>query len=587
MLTATPVQERLRRWDAALSDDTTDEVVDRLLTLAPFKDMNPANFPASAPLRSLLKNDTCLRRYKKGEVVVREGDYGTSAFMVVSGAAQAVLTPDLSPAAIGRHEPARRGILRSLAQLWTNSREDEVARKLSERGGLRAARPFSKKGGKIVLQDLPRVLDGDRTARLETGEFFGEMGALSRIRRSATIVAYEDDSELLEIRWQGLRDLMRYDYQLRQHIDRLYRQRALASFLGELPFLQHLSEQEKKKVADAVQFETYGDYDWSGDYKKLLQTDSPVKNEPMIFGEGDYPNAVVVIRSGFARITERYGHGHRTLSYLGAGGLYGLKEIAHNWRQPDRPVALLQTLRVIGYSHVLMIPVSVMEEIVFPSLPKDELPPLIDEQASARSFASSPSISRTRLPGGEAHAPAAAAALDSHLIEFLTENRYSNGTKTMVIDLDRCTRCDDCVRACAATHDNNPRFLRHGAIHDNIMIAQACMHCADPVCMIGCPTGAIHRAAFGGEVVIEASSCIGCTVCSNNCPYGAIRMVEARNRAGEILVATDAKPILKATKCDLCIDQSGGPACVRSCPHDALTRVNLNTVDQLQAWLQR
>jgi Fe-S-cluster-containing dehydrogenase component len=172
-------------------------------------------------------------------------------------------------------------------------------------------------------------------------------------------------------------------------------------------------------------------------------------------------------------------------------------------------------------------------------------------------------------------------------MEFITQNRFFNGTETMVIDLDRCTRCDDCVRACAETHDNNPRFLRHGPIHKNLMVAQACMHCADPICMIGCPTGAIHRDTFEGNVVINPASCIGCSACANNCPYGAIRMVEIRDRKGRILVASDAQPIQKATKCDLCIDQYGGPACERACPHDALKRVNLNTLDDLVEWLQR
>jgi Fe-S-cluster-containing dehydrogenase component len=172
-------------------------------------------------------------------------------------------------------------------------------------------------------------------------------------------------------------------------------------------------------------------------------------------------------------------------------------------------------------------------------------------------------------------------------MEFLTEHRFFNGTQAMLIDMDRCTRCDDCVRACASTHDNNPRFLRHGPVHDTMMVAQACMHCADPICMIGCPTGAIHRDAFEGEVVINSATCIGCTVCANNCPYSAIRMVEARDESGQILVASDAKPIVKATKCDLCLDQYGGPACVRACPHDALERVDLNTLDNLADWLKR
>lgn len=587
MPTITEAPVRLRRWDAALSEEMTDEVVDWLLRLAPFKDMNPESFPASAPLRSLLKNDTCIRRYRQNEVVVQEGDYGTSAFMVLTGAVRAMLRPDLPSTATDRNEPERRGFFRSLAQLWTNSREDEVASKATGATSLGRPNRSSKTEQRIVLQDVPRVLDDDRTALIESGEFFGEIGALSRIRRSATIIACEDGTELLEIRWQGLRDLMRYDHQLREHIDEIYRQRALTTFLSEIPFMRHLSEAAKRKVADAVQFETYGDYDWSGDYKKLLQTDSPVQSEPMIFGQSDYPNCVVVVRSGFARVTERYGNGHRTLSYLGAGGLYGFEEIAHNWREPSRPVPLLHTLRVIGYTHVLMIPVSIMEEVVLPALPESDLPPLIPEETKVWSAASKPTDSAKSSEVALAKANSGKAPIKADLMEFLTQNRYFNGTKTMVIDLDRCTRCDDCVRACATTHDNNPRFLRHGAIHDNVMIAQACMHCADPVCMIGCPTGAIHRDAFGGEVVVNSATCIGCTVCSNNCPYGAIRMVEARDETGEILAAQDARPILKATKCDLCVDQKGGPACVRSCPHDALQRVNLNTLDDLQAWLHR
>jgi len=120
-----------------------------------------------------------------------------------------------------------------------------------------------------------------------------------------------------------------------------------------------------------------------------------------------------------------------------------------------------------------------------------------------------------------------------------------------------------------------------------VMVAQACMHCADPVCMIGCPTGAIHRDSFEGQVVINPSTCIGCTACANNCPYGSIRMTEQRDEEGAILVASDARPIVKATKCDLCIDQYGGPACERACPHDAMARINLNTPDALAAWLRR
>jgi Fe-S-cluster-containing dehydrogenase component len=223
---------------------------------------------------------------------------------------------------------------------------------------------------------------------------------------------------------------------------------------------------------------------------------------------------------------------------------------------------------------VLVIPATVIEKFVLPAMPESSLPPLVSTGP------------RSRTPSPAANG-AAESRVTAEMMEFVTQNRFFNGTETMVIDLDHCTRCDDCVRACAATHDNNPRFLRHGPVHNNLMVAQACMHCTDPICMIGCPTGAIHRDMFEGNVVINPSSCIGCSACANNCPYGAIRMVETRDRNGRILVASDANSILKATKCDLCIDQFGGPACERACPHDALKRVNLNTLDDLVGWLNR
>ena len=146
----------------------------------------------------------------------------------------------------------------------------------------------------------------------------------------------------------------------------------------------------------------------------------------------------------------------------------------------------------------------------------------------------------------------------------------------MLINLDRCVRCDDCVRACASTHDGNPRFIRHGKTFSNWMVANACMHCADPVCMIGCPTGAIHRSMSGGTVIINDDTCVGCETCANSCPYSNIRMVPIRDENNQqILDQQNHKPIIKATKCDLCADQISGPACVFSCPHDALKRVDL------------
>ncbi len=179
-------------------------------------------------------------------------------------------------------------------------------------------------------------------------------------------------------------------------------------------------------------------------------------------------------------------------------------------------------------------------------------------------------------------------AVDPTMLDFLADHRFLNGTQTMLINLDRCTRCDDCVRACASTHDNNPRFIRQGPKHDHIMVANACMHCVDPVCMIGCPTGAIARDSDTGTVRINDRTCIGCGTCANSCPYSAIRMVEIREPGGAFFVDDATKlPILKATKCDFCAGQLTGPACQAACPHDALIRVDMSDLTSVGQWLNR
>ena len=172
---------------------------------------------------------------------------------------------------------------------------------------------------------------------------------------------------------------------------------------------------------------------------------------------------------------------------------------------------------------------------------------------------------------------------DAGLMNFFVENRFINGTKTMLINLEKCVGCDDCVTACANAHNNNPRFIRHGERHGKYMVANACMHCSDPVCMIGCPTGAIHRLQ-SGEVIINDITCIGCATCANSCPYNNIRMVNVRAEEGTLLLDEKHNPIVKATKCDLCHDQLVSPACEYACPHNALKRVDIRDLDKISGW---
>jgi len=225
--------------------------------------------------------------------------------------------------------------------------------------------------------------------------------------------------------------------------------------------------------------------------------------------------------------------------------------------------------------------VPVVERLILPTLSDDDLAAVLGKPSPKKRQAEAPSEANAK----SSLFVSANDDVETGLLEFLVDNRYVNGTAAMVIDLDRCTRCDDCVRACAATHENNPRFTREGPKYGRFQIAQACMHCIDPVCMIGCPTGAIHREPDSGLAVINDDTCIGCKTCANSCPYQNIRMVEIRNAQGELYRDAESQlPIQKATKCDFCLGQLSGPACVRACPHDALVRIDLSDVETVARW---
>ena len=539
---------RPQRWDVPFGADMTDAAVDGLLARPEIAAISADNFPQHVSLRGILLNDTRIVAFEPGDIVVREGDYGSSAFLILSGQLRVVLAPGLPGDALGRQPALKRTFLETLSQLWTNRRIPEVRDPQRYRDRHLASRRAKDGAARVFIQDLPAVLDKHRTAVLEAGAIFGELAALGRVPRTATILA-EKPSQLLEIRWQGLRELRRYDPGWKRQIDATYRRNALQTHIEADPLFAGLSPVARDAVVTRVKFKTYGSFDWHVSYKQMRGTaEAAQADEPVIAAEGTRPDGIYLVRAGFARVSVPLGSGRRTLSYLGAGDHFGLEETYQAWKSGE-PVYLKRSLTALGYVDVLRVPAHVLEKHVFPSLP----------------------------------APAPLASLerpiaDDAFVEWLVDERFINSTQAMLIDLDRCVRCDDCVRACASTHGGNPRFVRHGPVFDHWMVANACMHCRDPVCMIGCPTGAIHRHEAAGVVVINDDTCIGCGTCANSCPYDNIRLVEVADRDGTPLSDESGRAIVKATKCDLCADQPGGPACARACPHDALRRVDANTL---------
>ncbi len=553
------------RWNNPFGPEMTEYDVQKLLAVPEIAAIEKDRFPPDTPLKGILKNDTRIVRFKPGDIVIREGDYGNSAFLALNGRLRVVLSPGLPDALLGRKKTPRKSILQALSQLWTNRKIPEVRdpSRYSQQAIHKNENDATQ--SHVFLQDIPTVLDANRTAILETGDLFGELAALGRIPRTATIFS-ETYSELLEIRWQGLRELRKYDENWRRMIEKRYSENALISFLRKISIFEHLDETALKDVAQNTMFQSYGTYDWTVSYKNLRNMGKAgIHHEPLIARQGDYPDDLLLVRAGFARVSVKREDGDHTITYLGMGNFYGADELYLAWKG-EKDVSYKVSITALGYVDILQIPAKILEKYVFPQWETVHHGTRHHNERSPSNHRRMTDLFKQTMA-------------DEALVEWTVQERFINGTQAMLINLDRCVRCDDCVNACATAHEGNPRFIRHGKTYGRWMVANACMHCVDPVCLIGCPTGAIHRTLSEGTVVINDDTCIGCETCANSCPYANIRMVGINDKKGKpILDAETRKPILKATKCDLCVDQLGGPACVQACSHEALQRVDFRHV---------
>ena len=174
---------RLTREDAPFGPDMSDYDLWKLFLVPEIAAIDKSKFPQNQSLKDILRNDTRIRHFKPGEVVVREGDYGNSAFLVLNGKLRVVLSHGLPDYLSGQKQPAKKSLWQSLAQLITPKKIPEV-RDIS-----RYSDPTVQQNGAgadnhpVFLQDFSTVLNSNSTALLKEGTLFGELAALRRIPR--------------------------------------------------------------------------------------------------------------------------------------------------------------------------------------------------------------------------------------------------------------------------------------------------------------------------------------------------------------------------------------------------------------------
>ena len=460
--------------------------------------------------------------YRPGDVILREGEYSDAAYYIVSGVVDVILVqlPNFQNAPA----PAKRG--RKKKRIGARAAE------LTAAPPRERAVSQSSESGTIILTDISADLRRGDQVILEKGEIFGEISALSRYPVSATVRA-RTDVECLLIRTPALRILQRSAPKFKEFVDRRYREHALANHLRTVGLFARCDEKFIRALKERVELVSF---------------------EPgeLIVEEGSPADSFFLVRGGYVKVSAKSGAADLALTYLRKGNSFG------------EAALLLEEPWPFSFTAI--------ESVELVKMTRADFQELLEEDPEIKQELWEVTLDRLKQRGAAVRDPT-----DSEYLQMAMDTGLIHGESVLMIDLNTCTRCDDCVRACADTHGGIPRFIREGFKFKNWLFPTSCYQCTDPVCMIGCPTGAITRPIGTTEVLIDPMTCIGCGNCGRRCPWG------------NIINVPYSHPVLKkdiqlATKCDLSLGQEE-PACVRMCPHGSAIRVSFKDVGALTSLL--
>ncbi len=550
-------------------------------------------------LKAAATDAAALRRFKKGEIICEEGDFGSTAFYIVSGKVDIFIA---SPMAHIRTKASTGSIF---------------SRSLSKISSILSTDTDSGSSRKLIPVDAPVDLDvKNPVAQLVAGDLFGEMTCRTFQPRSATVRAAED-CEIVEVlrvildMLFGTREVSDHVKEttkvkaqtfkgtsLKKEFDEKYRRRGLQTHLSSVHLFESIGKEFLDYLVETVKLETV------------------LKGE-VICSEGDIGDGFYLIRNGMVRVSKKRPGGEVVLNYLTRGEFFGEVSLITEQTRTATCTAL--------------------DTVDLVKIDRADFKKMLDQFPQFQSEVSA--IAQKRMETGNQLQKTIQEEVG--LEEFLDQGLLE-AQNLLIIDLDKCTRCDLCVQACAESHEGASRLIRDGLRYDKYLVPTACRSCKDPLCMTQCPVGAIRRTNTL-EIKIE-DWCTGCTRCEQLCPYGNITMHTIGNDDGKrtwigqvsdfittfsvrkkvpvaalspvskalptpaptssslptptptpspvsaptptpaapgpkpAAPAAAAKPavqksVMKATTCDLCMDYNM-PSCVYACPHDAAKRVN-------------
>ena len=476
------------------------------------------------------------RRFKPGEIICRQGEHGHTAYLIEQGAVDIYLANLPAQQARTKARGAAGG-----GGGGGGGVVGRVINLLGRGGGRTGGTAGSSDGSERTTIPIDADLELDRAkpiARIGSLELIGEAACLNNQPRSATMRAVTD-VVILEMA-RNVLEVLRRGKAFKAKLEKKYRARLLDNALRSSPLFGDLTNEMIDELGKRVTLVAY----------------SPGE---VIFRQGDPADALYLVRMGHVKVYEEVdGRPGQALNYLTRGQCFGELGLL-----ADDPALQFRTRSCAALDHVELVRV-----------------PRVEFDMVMKRF---PDVARRVRDRAEIYVKLGPGAPDPKrnvlfLEEFIEQGLYQ-AQSLLVLDLEKCTRCDECVRACAQAHGGQTRLLREGRRLDKYLVTTSCRSCHDPYCMVGCPVDAIHRKPGEKQLTIE-DHCIGCGKCAENCPFGNIFMQEAEVEAVDLSTGKTVQTTQRrATVCDLgegqCIGPDEDPACVYACPHDAaLTRMN-------------
>jgi Fe-S-cluster-containing hydrogenase component 2 len=399
----------------------------------------------------------------------------------------------------------------------------------------------------------------------------GEMACLSGTARIADLVVLAG-GEVWEMRRNVLDRAMRSPA-MRARIEKMFRERTLDAVLRLSDMLKSVPADEQVKCIDFLRQRL-----------EFLRA-SPGQ---VLFEQGDASECLYLLRLGHLKVEIDHYGGEPSVIWRGPGavigeiGLLGIKREDASRTNEDVMASLEE---IMGCSQ---------DELpaALPAEPHTATCTALDHVEMARVRRTDFLTMARQFPAVRHRLVETALARLRHdrderpaVREFVEQGLYQ-AQSLLALDLDNCTRCDECTRACVDQHGTHShgapitRLFRDGLRFGNYLVATSCRSCKEAYCMVGCPVDAIHRGKHQ-QIVIE-DHCIGCTLCAKNCPYGNIAIEDDLNHMmtipdGDAPGGVRKVAKCKASVCDLC-DAKGLldeplPRCVYACPHDAAHRM--------------